>query len=42
MVILRFDLVFDLVTFVFDLWPQNNEISMCDALLHKRTNISDD
>ena len=27
MVILRFDLLFDLMTYLFDLWPQNNDIS---------------
>ena len=42
MVILRFDLLFDLVTYLFDIWPQNNDISMYDAILHKWTKIGDD
>ena len=42
MVILRFDLLFDLVTYLFDLWPQNNDISMCGAILHMWTKIGDD
>ena len=39
---LKFDLVFDLVTYLFDLWPQNNDISMCGAILHMWTKIGDD
>ena len=42
MLILRFDLRFDLVTHLFDLWPQNNDISMCGAILHMWTKIGDD
>ena len=42
MVILRFDLRFDLVTYLFDLWPQNNDISMCGAIFHMWTKIGDD
>ena len=42
MVILRFDLLFDLVTYLFDLWPQNNDISMFGAILHMWTKIGDD
>ena len=42
MVILRFDLRFDLVTYLFDLWPQNNDISMCGAIFHLWTKIGDD
>ena len=42
MVILRFDLLFDLVTYLFDLWPQNNDISMCGAILLMWTKIGDD
>ena len=42
MVILRFDLRFDLVTYLFDLWPQNNDISMCGAILHMWTKIGND
>ena len=42
MVILRFDLLFDLMTYLFDLWPQNNDISMCRAILHMWTKIGDD
>ena len=42
MVILRFDLRFDLVTYLLDLWPHNNDISMCGAIFHKRTKIGDD
>ena len=42
MVILRFDLLFDLVTYLFDLWPQNNDISMCGAIFHMWTKIGDD
>ena len=42
MVILRFDLRFDLVTYLFDLWPQNNDISMYGAILHMWTKIGDD
>ena len=42
MVILIFDLLFDLVTYLFDLWPQNNDISMCGAILHMWTKIGDD
>ena len=41
-VILRFDLRFDLVTYLFDLWPQNNDISMCGAIFHMWTKIGDD
>ena len=32
MVILRFDLRFDLVTYLFDLWPHNSDISMWGAI----------
>ena len=42
MVILRFDLRFDLVTYLFDLWPHNNDISMCGAIFHMWTKIGDD
>ena len=42
MVILRFDLRFDLVTYLFDLWPHNYDISMCGAILHMWTKIGDD
>ena len=42
MVILMFGLLFDLVTYLFDLWPQNNDISMCGAILHMWTKIGDD
>ena len=42
MVILRFDLRFYLVTYLFDLWPHNNDISMCGAILHMWTKIGDD
>ena len=42
MVILMFGLHFDLVTYLFDLWPQNNDISMYGATLHMRTKIGDD
>ena len=42
MVILRFDLPFDLVTYLFDLWPHKNNISMCGAILHMWTKIGDD
>ena len=42
MVILMFDLRFYLVTYLFDLWPHNNNISMCDAILHMWTKIGDD
>ena len=42
MVILRFDLLFELMTYLFDLWPQNNDISMCGAILHMWTKIGDD
>ena len=42
MVILRFDLRFDLVTYLFDLWPHNNDISMCGAIFDMWTKIGDD
>ena len=42
MVIWRFDLRFDLVTYLFDLWHQNNDISMCGAIFHIWTKIGDD
>ena len=42
MVILRFDLLFDLVTYLFDIRPQNNDISMYGAILHIWTKIGDD
>ena len=42
MVILMFGLLFDLVTYLFDLWPQNNDISMCGAIFHMWTKIGDD
>ena len=42
MVILRLDLRFDLVTYLFDLWLHNNDISMCGAILHMWTKIGDD
>ena len=41
-VILMFGILFDLVTYLFDLWPQNNDISMCGAILHIWTKIGDD
>ena len=42
MVILRFDLLFNLVTYLFDLWLQNNDLSMYGAILHMWTKIGDD
>ena len=42
MVILRFGLLFDLVTYLFDLWPHNADISMYGAILHMWTKIGDD
>ena len=42
MVILIFGLRFDLVTYLFDLWPHNNDISMCGAIFHMCTKIGDD
>ena len=42
MVILRFGLLFDLVTYLFDLWPHNNDISMYGAILHMWTKIGVD
>ena len=42
MVILMFGLLFDLVTYLFDLLPQNNDISMYGAILHTWTKIGDD
>ena len=42
MVILMFDLLFDLVTYLFDLWPQHNDKSMYGAILHMWTKIGDD
>ena len=42
MVILRFDLLFDIVTYLFDPWPQNNDISMYGSILHMWTKIGDD
>ena len=42
MVILGFDLLFDLVTYLFDLWPQNNDVSMCGAISHTWNKIGDD
>ena len=42
MVILRFDLRFDLVTYLFDLWPHNNDLSMCGAIFQMLTKIGDD
>ena len=42
MVIWKFDLLFYLMTYLFDPWPQNNDISMCDAILHMWTKIGDD
>ena len=42
MIILIFGLLFDLMTYLFDLWPQNNDISMCGAILHMWTKIGDD
>ena len=42
MVILMFGLLFDLVTYLFDLWPHNNDISMCGAIFHMWTKIGDD
>ena len=41
MVILKFDLLFDLVTYLFDLWPQNNNISLYGAILHMWNKIGD-
>ena len=42
MVVLIFGLLFDLVTYLFDLWPHNNDISMCGAIFHMWTKIGDD
>ena len=42
MVILRFDLRFDFVTYLFDLWAQNNDIFMCGVIWHMWTKIGDD
>ena len=42
MVILRFDLRFDFVTYLFDLWAENNDIFMCGVILHMWTKIGDD
>ena len=42
MVNLMFDLRFDLVTYLFDLWPPNNYISMCGAIFYMWTKIGDD
>ena len=42
MVILMFGLLFDLMTYLFDLRPQNNDISMYGAILHMWTKIGDD
>ena len=42
MVILMFGLRFDLVTYLFDLWPHNNDISMYGAIFHIWTKIGDD
>ena len=42
MVILIFGLLFDLVTYLYDLSPQNNDISMYGAILHMWTKIGDD
>ena len=42
MVILRFYLRFDLVTYLFDLWRQNNNISIYGAIFHMWTKIGDD
>ena len=42
MVILIFGLLFDLVTYLYDLSPQNNDISMYVAILHMWTKIGDD
>ena len=42
MVILRFDIRFDLMTYLFDLWPQNYDISMYGAILNMWTKIGDD
>ena len=39
---LKFDLLFDLMTYLFDLWPQNNDMSMFGAILHMWTKIGDD
>ena len=42
MVILMFGLLFDLVTYLFDLLHQNNDISMYGAILRMWTKIGDD
>ena len=42
MAISRFDLRVDLVTYLFDLWPHNNNISICGAIFHMWTKIGDD
>ena len=42
MVILMSGLFFDLVTYLFDLWPKKNDISMYGAILHMWTKIGDD
>ena len=42
MVIVKSDLLFDLVPYLFDLWPQNNDIFMCGAMLYMWTKIGDD
>ena len=42
MVILRFDLRFDFVTYLFDLWAHNNDIFMCGVIWHMWTKIGDD
>ena len=42
MVILQFDLRFHLVTYLFDLWPHNNNISLCGTIFHMWTTIGDD
>ena len=42
MVILMFGLLSDLVTYLFDLWLQNNDKSMYGAILHMLTKIGDD
>ena len=41
MVILRFDLLFDLVTYLFDLWPQNNDMSYTYVIYSAEVAITD-
>ena len=42
MLILMFNLLFDLVTYLFDLCPHINDISMCGDILQIWTKIGDD